>query len=252
MGLLFVSSSLLAACGGSEPKAESPADESSAPAAPSSPAPEAKSATEAAPAAEAAKGVPTKCHDDKGGQCLPDPKFVRRLCNGVYPNVALYMFRGGTPWTRAYLTRKTRAVNASGGATSGNEWLVFDEEVILLYARAADLGGMQVSGAGGGYDALRWDGSCVTLGSEEVTTQKAPKPKHAHIDWRYLEEGMQEGLRKDERVSESYRDRRQECKGAFSGTVSDKCVKADNALTENIVKAVEGGIELPQPDKLPE
>jgi hypothetical protein len=208
-----------------------------------------KSASE--PASAATTGVPTKCHDE-GGQCLPDPKFVRRLCNGVYPNIALYMFRGGTPWTRAYLTRKTRAVNASGGATSGNEWLAFDEEVILLYARAADLGGMQVSGAGGGYDALRWDGSCVTLGSEEVTTRKAPKPKHAHIDWRYVEEGMQEALRKDESVNNAFRERRKECKGAFSGEVSDKCVKADNALTENIVKAVEGGIELPEPEKLPE
>jgi hypothetical protein len=63
---------------------------------------------------------------------------------------------------------------------------------------------------------------------------------------------MQEALRKDEKVSTAFRDRRKECKGAFSGEVSDKCVKADNALTENIVKAVEGGIELPLPAKLPE
>ncbi len=249
LGLLFVSSCLVSACGGAKPAADSPAE-------PHDTKEEAPSAAEepaaAAPEQESSVGIPTTCHDGKGAVCTPDPKFVRKLCNGVYPSVALYMFRGSTPWTRGYLTRKTRAVNASGGPTSGNEWLAFDEEVLLLYSRASDFGGMQVSGAGGGYDALRWDGSCVTLGSDEVTTQKAPKPKYNQIDWRYLEEGIQEGLRKDERVTTAYRARRQECKGVNSGTVSDKCVKADAALTEAIVSAVKGGVELPEPKKLPE
>ncbi len=247
VGLAVLSSGLFLACGGSEPQAESPADVS-APAA----APEAKSAEKPAEAAEEAQvtGMPEKC-SGKGSVCLPEAKWVRKLCNGVYPNVALAMFRGGTPWTRGYVTRKTKAWNASGGASAGDEWVAFDEEVILLYERVADTGGMQVSGAGGGYDALRWDGSCITLSTEEVTTQKAPSPKHGRIDWRYIEEPMQEALRKDEKVSNAYRDRRKECKGAFSGEVSDKCVKADNALTAAIVTSVRDGIELPAPEKLP-
>jgi hypothetical protein len=247
VGLALVSSSVFAACGGSKPKAESPAD---APA-PAETASSAKSAEKPAePAAEETTGMPEKC-SGKGSVCLPDAKWVRRLCNGVYPNVALTMFRGGTPWTRGYVTRKTKAWNASGGASAGDEWVAFDEEVILLYERVSDTGGMQVSGAGGGYDALRWDGSCITLSTEEVTTQKAPSPKHGHIDWRYIEEPIQDALRKDEKVSNAFRDRRKECKGAFSGEVSDKCVKADAALTSAIVDSVRGGIELPKPEKLP-
>lgn len=251
LGLAVVSSAFFFACGGAESKAESPADtQGEAPAPAAAPVAE-KGADDSGSSGEAVTGMPDKC-SGKGSACVPDPKWVRKLCNGVYPNVALAMFRGGSPWTRGYVTRKTKAWNASGGASAGDEWVAFDEEVVLLYERVVDAGGMQVSGAGGGYDALRWDGSCITLSTEEVTTQKAPSPKHGRIDWRYLEEGMQEALRKDEKVSNAVRDRKKECKGAFSGEVSDKCVKADSALTAAIVTAVRGGIELPTPAKLPE
>src|SRR5690606_5324193 len=142
------------------------------------------------------------------------------------------LFRSG------YATRKVKAWNASGGATSGDEWVAFDEEVILLYARNANLGGMQVSGASGGYDALRWDGSCVTFSGEEVTTRRPPQAKNGRVEWRYLEGPIQEALREDDAVNEAYRLRRQECKGAFSGDVSKKCVQADEALVAAIIKAV--------------
>jgi hypothetical protein len=224
-------------------------------------APEGESTVEApapAPSAEdepadeevATSELPTACHKE-GDVCTPDPKWVKRLCGDVYPNIALHMFREGTPWTRGYATRKVKAWNASGGATSGDEWVLFDEEVILLYARNANLGGMQVSGASGGYDALRWDGSCVTFSGEEVTTRRPPQAKHGRVEWRYLEGPIQEALREDENVNEAYKQRRQECKGAFSGSVSKKCVQADEALVSSIIGAVRKGIELPKPTKLP-
>lgn len=194
--------------------------------------------------------LPSRCHEGSE-PCMPDPSWVKRLCNDVYPSVALHMFREGSPWTRGYATRKVKAWNASGGATSGEEWVLFDEEVILLYARNSNLGGMQVSGASGGYDALRWDGSCVTFSGEEVTTRVPPKAKYGRVDWRYLDAGIQEALREDDSVNTAYRERRQECKGAFSGTVSKKCVQADEALVAAIINAVRKGIELPLPAKLP-
>ena len=162
-----------------------------------------------------------------------DPAFVKRLCNGKCPSLGLHLF-SNPAWTRGYLTRRTQAWNASGGA-SDSGWVEFDEEVLILYARVPDAGGMQVSGAGGSYDALRWDGSCVTLQSEEVTMSKAPAPKYPSIDFRYLDDDTQEALRKDDKVNKAWQSRRTECKGATSGDVSLKCVKADDNLTKTVV-----------------
>src|SRR5690606_15540393 len=166
----FFCASVLSACGGSQREAQAPT-EAREDVAEESPSASADAGEDAEAAQESVEAdLPDRCHQE-GDLCLPDPKWVKRLCNDVYPNVALHLFRQGTPWTRGYATRKVKAWNASGGATSGDEWVAFDEEVVLLYARSSNTGGMQVSGATGGYDALRWDGSCVTFSGEEVTTR---------------------------------------------------------------------------------
>ncbi len=242
---------LALACGGA-PAAEpatAATPETSADSATARAAPEAAQAEESAPASGASgEGVPTKCFKS-GAVCSPDPAFVKRLCNGKYPSVGLYLF-SNSAWTRGYLTRRTQAWNASGGA-SDSGWVEFDEEVLILYARKADTGGMQVSGAGGSYDALRWDGSCVTLQSEEVTMSKAPAPKNPPIDFRYLDDDTQEALRKNDKVNGAWLERRKECKGATSGEVSLKCVKADENLTKTVIGYVRGGGSIPEPKKLP-
>jgi hypothetical protein len=174
---------------------------------------------------------------------------VKKLCNNRFPSMALYLF-GNAKWVRGYLTRKTEAWNASGGASAGG-YVEFDEEVLLLAERKADTGGMQVSGAGASYDALRWDGSCVTLSSEEVTRDRPPAPKNPGIEWRFLDDNVQEALRKDEKVNSVYLERRKECKGAVSGDVSAKCVKVDKSLSEAIVGFVRGGGSVPEPTTKP-
>ncbi len=237
---------LIASCGGApvakpvEPESAEPAPESDAPA----PAAEAKSQ------AEPALDVPTGCQS-KGRFCLPDQKFSKRMCNGSYPSIALYLFGNGFGFTRGYLTRKTQAWNAAGGA-SDNTFLEFDEEVLLLVERGADAGGMQVSGAGGGYEALRWNGSCVTLAKEEVTLDKPPAPKAAKVEWRFLDDNVQEALRQDPTINSAVQKRRNECKGAVSGDVSLTCVKADDKLTQVILDYLRKGGKLPVPSKLPQ
>jgi hypothetical protein len=245
---------LVSACGGAPPaatpaaapQAEKPSGGGDAS------APGSSTQAESAPAAAASSGgsdaIPTKCFK-KGSVCSPDPAFVKRLCNGKFPSIGLYLF-SNPAWTRGYLTRRTQAWNASGGA-SDSGWVEFDEEVLILYARVADTGGMQVSGAGGSYDALRWDGSCVTLQSEEVTMSKAPAPKNPSIDFRFLDDDTQEALRQDEKVNKAWQQRRTECKGATSGDVSLKCVKADEGLTHAVIAYVRGGGSVPVPKKLP-
>lgn len=244
----------LAACSGAAAEPEVPdTEEPSAPAEP-------KSASsgdgadsqpaEAEPAAEAEpenEGIPTECAKKQGDICLPSAKFVGRLCNGSYPNVALYMFQQSLPFTRGYLTRKTKAWNASGGASSSEDFLEFDEEVLILKHRGANTGGMQVSGAGGGYDALRWDGSCVTLAKEELTLKKPPRAKAAYIAWKWLDDPVRESLRESDAVDGAYKKRRKECKGVTMGAVTKKCEVADKALSSAIVAHVRGGGEVAKP-----
>jgi hypothetical protein len=145
----------LSACGGSKPAAEQPEQSSTAEGSSEAVPAAGEKSADGAPAesADAGTAVPTKCAK-AGSVCTPGFKFVQKLCNGSYPGMALYLFANGSPWTRGYLTRKTKAWNASGGVSSENAWLEFDEEVLVLLERKADTGGMQVSGAGGGH-ALR-------------------------------------------------------------------------------------------------
>jgi hypothetical protein len=234
------------ACGSSNTKepatpAEAPHEKAAEAKEPSEPAGE--------PAAEAtAEKIPTKCASE-GDVCKMPKKFLDKLCQSTYPNVALVLFSSGTPWTHGYLTRKTEAWNAEGGASVGG-FVEFDEEVLLLSSHAPPKGGMQVSGAGG-YQAFRWDGSCVTLSSEEVTTKRPPSPKHPRIEWRFIEDGMRDALRKDQAVDEAAIAVKRECKGVSVGDVSKKCVDADNKLVDAIVKYVQSSSGLPEPAKLP-
>lgn len=238
-------------CGGSgaKPEAEAPKDGTSANVA--SPASAEATSTELSSDASGKLAIPKSCYKE-GSVCTPDPRWVKKLCQDVYPAVALYLFASSSPFTHAYLSRKTKAVNASGGATSGSEWLVFDEEVVLLYHRAANTSGIQVSGESGGYDAMRLDGSCVTLEGDEVRMDVPPTPKYTDVPWRYLGEDMEDALMQVPAIKEAYIARRKECKGAFSGSVSDKCVKLDVALNHTIVAALKnGGTSLPEPAQRP-
>jgi hypothetical protein len=195
--------------------------------------------------------VPMTCHDG-ASPCTADPKWVKRLCQDVYPALGLYLNGPDSPFTRAYLSRKTKAVNASGGATSGEEWLRFDEQVVLIYHRKPPAGGLQVSGAEGGFDALRWDGSCVTLDGAEVRMEAPPQPLQSNIDWRYLGEDIQDALKAVDSVKGAYIARKKECKGAYSGDVSKECEKRDATLRKAIVDAVQSGqAKLPVPSRRP-
>jgi hypothetical protein len=250
--LLIATALLASACGGAAGKpAESASPALSADSAPTASGDEPAAGDE--PAGDGGTGqveIPTECFKS-GGVCVPHPKFVKRLCNGRYPSVAVYLFANGSKWTRAYLTRKTEAWNASGGASTEG-FLEFDEEVLLVAERKADAGGMQVSGSGAGYDAIRWDGSCVTLSGEEITQQRPPATKTVKVEWRFLDDNVQEALRKDERVNAAFLERRSECKGATSGDVSAKCVKADAKLSDAVVSFVRGGGTIPVPSTLPD
>ncbi len=195
--------------------------------------------------------LPTKCASSSDELCLPPERFVKRLCEGDYPTVALLLFSGKAPWTHGYLTRNTRAWNASGGGASDEE-LRFDEEVVILrHRRPSSPGGIVVSGAGGGYDALRWNGACVTLTAEELTLREPPRAKNSRIIWPRLESDMRDALRADEKVDEAYRKWRKHCKGVTVGRVSKPCVRADATLAVETARFVREGGALAEPEFVP-
>lgn len=160
------------------------------------------------------------------------------------------MFRGGTPWQRRYLLGKTRAVNASGGETVEGS-LLRGEEVIVLRHRRAAAGEMQIGAGHGQYDALRWNGSCVSLEAGEVTARRPSTPGHARIEWPWLGGAMRQALRRDPAVNEAFLARKKECRGATSGVVSKACERFDATLIERIAAYVRTGPELPAPEDAP-
>jgi len=238
---------VLAAC------AEAPPPEPATP--PAVSAPKARytpASIEAAPAdkQEAPKPkaeLPTRCAEGSPARlCLPDKAFVERLCGGSYPDVALVMFHKKSPWTRGYVTRAIDAWNTASSLQSASK-LSIDEEVILVKKRD-NPGGMVVSGASGGFEALRWDGTCVSLGGDEVRMHPNGTPKAAPIPWRKLDDRTQHALLDDPRVKESYELRKKECQGASTPA---QCDRAESALSRGIVGFVRNGGAVPSPSSRP-
>jgi hypothetical protein len=148
-----------------------------------------------------------------------------------------------------YLTRETEAVNASGGASLEGK-LAFDEEVLILRHRGGD-SAIVVGSGSGSYDALRWNGSCVSLDAEELTQDVPPSAKFSHIEWRWLGDDTQAALRQDPVVDKTYIARKRECKGVTLGAVSKKCEVLDKQLAEVVVKSVRDGLSIPEPENRP-
>jgi hypothetical protein len=196
-------------------------------------------------------GVPGACAPDAADGCVMPRPFVKKLCAGSFPDLALALFSKTTPWRRAWVAvRQADPFNGFGGPST-DEKLLFDEELLVLTERKPNLGGMSVSGAGPSYDLLRWDGTCATLSAGEVTFRKPPKPRHANIPWRSLDDATQAALLQDDKVAKVAGERRKECKGATMGEVSAKCEKAERALNDLVADAVRGGVAVPTPKRLP-
>lgn len=243
----FLASTLLLACGGTKTPAAT-ADAKAPAAVEATEDAEAAGDAEASAEGEEAQGIPRECAKS-GDSCVPPKGFVDRLCKGSFPGVALHLFEKSSPWTRGYVRVKTEPVNASGGVTGEGD-LVPGEEVVIVRVRAQPKDGMQVSGAGG-WDAVRWDGTCATLSEGEMGLEEFGPLKAAPVTFRYLDEPIQTALRANPAVDEAYANRRKHCKGATMGEVTKECEKWDVKLSEAVVAAVRGGIELPTPEKLP-
>jgi hypothetical protein len=208
---------------------------------------------------EAPESIPTACSSEasigKNGKtrklCLPAPDYAKKLCGGIYPEVALGLFAKGTPWSRVYLAGDVDAWNASGGLTHRAQ-LAFDEEVVVLAKHAAGgSGGIVMTGAQSSYDVMRWDGTCVSVMEGELTTSKPPKPKPAPVPWSRLEETTRRALLASPRVKTTRDAVDKACSAISSDKDKARCDKADKAFSQAIVDLVRGGVTLPTPARRP-
>src|ERR1051325_11047157 len=113
----LVTAHLASACGGAPKPAQSAPESAATPAAAAGDGPPADAAGGDEAAAPAAGGMPKDCAR-KTGACVPPKAFVEKLCSGSYPSMAIYLFGNKSPWARGYLKGRTKAWNASGGASA--------------------------------------------------------------------------------------------------------------------------------------
>ena len=220
------------------------------------PADEGPSADKSADAAPAPMPIPTTCGAEGAMNstklCMPERSYAKKLCSGVYPEVALGLFAKGTPFSRIYLAGDVEAWNASGGRTSRAK-LAFDEEVLVLAKNGAvPSGGIVMTNAQSSYDVLRWDGSCVSVMDGEVTTKRPPAPKPAELAWSRLEENTRRALLEIPKVKTTYAALNKQCTLAAGDSLDRKgCDKAVKTFNQAIVDAVRAGATLPAPGRRP-
>lgn len=192
--------------------------------------------------------MPTSLTCTEGAECLPEDAFARATCADRFPGLALKMFEQGSPWKRMYVTGERLApVNTRGGATS--DPLEPGEEVLLLRRHSS---GEEMTVSGSDVDILRWDGTCATLPVEHLTEKSETSVKNAIISWRYLDDEIAQALLADDNVKARYEAQRTPCKSSSGAKRSDDCQALTLALGAAIVKAVRGGLKLPEPGRLPE
>jgi len=187
--------------------------------------------------------VPQACVE-RDKLCLPPHEVVMELCRARHPDAPIVLLEKHSRWTRGYIRMKeVDSVNTLGGPSSETK-LVFAEEVVILGHRSGNGGGMAVSGAGG-YDVLRWDGTCATLGEEELVTWMPGLPQNAPISFKHLDPSIQEALLADKQIRAARQEQKRECRGASIGALGPDCERATKKLNDSIVAAVRSGIQLP-------
>jgi len=216
--------------------------------------PETPAAESPAPApaddASLSREMPVSCSGSDG--CYPDPGFTERLCRGKFPSVSLAMFEKAAPWQHLFVQAvSVEPINVHGGPRS-ESLMSFGEEVVVLRKRGPGSGkGVQMSGPTD-LDVLRWDGTCATIREELFVTYNQGVVTAPYIVWKYLDDAVQEGLRKNSAVDRAQAVERKSCRDSSPTKRTPECDRAMKKLTDTIVLAVRSGLDVPAPETAPE
>lgn len=192
---------------------------------------------------------PVRCAKKKG-ECLPPSEWVDKLCDDIYPDLALHLFGPKTPWKRLYMVARAEPFNASGSVSLVGDPMQPGEEVIAVRRRNDGSGKIQI-GDTAGYDVFRWNGACATIHDGDFTTERPATVRHAKIEWRRLGLPLRQALQAEPSIGEVYDARHEKCRGKSMGIVSADCEKYDRMLTDEVVRYVRSGGKLPAPTKVP-
>jgi hypothetical protein len=205
------------------------------------------------PGAEKKPRIPKRCAKGKKyrGECVPPQGWVKRLCDDVYPDVALHMFSPGTPWKRLYMLARAEPFNASGGASLLGDKLERGEEVIALKRRSGDEGQIQVGDNNAGYDVLRWNGACATIHDGDFAEDRPGRIVQSKVEWRRLGLELRQQLEAQPSIAAAYEARRKSCKGFSLGSVSGDCEQNDKLLMQEVVRYIQSGPVLPPASRMP-
>jgi hypothetical protein len=226
------------------------AEPAAAPVAEPAPAPTESVAAAPSEGESPSREVPLACSGSDG--CFPDPGFTERLCRGKFPSVSLAMFAKAAPWKHLFVQAvSVEPINVHGGPRS-ESMMSFGEEVVVLRRRGPGSGkSVQISGPTD-LDVLRWDGTCATIREELFVTYNQGVVTAPHIVWKYLDDSVQEGLRKNAAVDHAMARERKSCRDSSPTKRTPDCDKAMKKLTDTIVLAVRSGLDVPKPETTPE
>jgi hypothetical protein len=131
-------------------------------------------------------------------ECFPDEEYKAWLCGRSDPGEALSLFRKGAPWVRAYVTRNLESWDPGAHAHVTRSHLALDEEVVVLHPYKPSSGiiimGSTTPNGWTSVDAVRSDGTCVSLMGDEITLRRPPAPTHAPIAWDKLDDHTRDQL----------------------------------------------------------
>jgi len=197
--------------------------------------------------------IPKRCGKGRKNraECLPPQGWVKRLCDDVYPDVALHMFQPGTPWKRLYMLARAEPFNASGGSSLLGDKLERGEEVIALKRRSESDGQIQVGDNNAGYDVLRWNGACATIHDGDFGEDRPSRIVQSKVEWRRLGVPLRQHLEAQPAIFAAYEARRKSCHGFSMGTVSGDCESNDKLLMQEVVRYIQTGPALPEASRMP-
>jgi hypothetical protein len=186
--------------------------------------------------------VPTKCAKANAGTCVPTKSEVKSLCRAKNQDVALRMFKPGTPWKRLHL-RQPIETRYSGSRYAKAQQMQAAEQVLVLADRATQKGGMTVSGYGN-YDVLRFNGHCTTVMASDLLNFRPTTPDFAPMQWKRTKLKTRKALTKSKAIAWRASQRASVCR--TYGKRSVDCDAARIALSRIVVEKVRKGQKLPE------